>query len=105
MLICAVIHFSDDLVKVNAQVSNAQNGLAPFPVYSSQTHFLFRKWEMLAPSIAQIVFVVFHWTPVTSFNVWRHINTRKLRRRFLAPHAIYHTFPQDTAKSSQLPVH
>jgi hypothetical protein len=31
--------------------------------------FLVRKWEMLAPSIAQIVFVVFHWTPVTSFNV------------------------------------
>jgi hypothetical protein len=46
MLICAVIHFSDDLVKVNDQVSNPQNGLAPFPVYSSQrivgwnTHFL-----------------------------------------------------------------
>jgi hypothetical protein len=75
MLICAVIDFSDDLIKVNAQVSNAQNGLAPFPVYSSQsivgwtTHFLFRKWKMLAPSIAQIVFVMFHWTPVTSFNV------------------------------------
>jgi hypothetical protein len=75
MLSRAVIHFSDDLVKVNAQVSNAQNGLAPFPVYSSQsmvgwnTHFLVRKWEMLAPSIAQIVFVVFHWTPVTSFNL------------------------------------
>jgi hypothetical protein len=75
MLICAVIHVSDDLIKVNAHVSNAQNGLAQFPVYSLQsivgwnTHFLFRKWEMLAPSIAQIVFVVFHWTPVTSCNV------------------------------------
>jgi hypothetical protein len=111
MLICAVIHFSDDLIKANAQVSNAQNGLSQCPVYYSQiivgwnTHFLVRKWEMLAHSIAQIVFEVFHWTPVTSFNVRRHINTRKLRRRFLAPHAIYHTFPQDTAKSSQLPVH
>jgi hypothetical protein len=75
MFICAVIHFSDDLIKVNAKVSNAQNGLAQFPVYSSQsivgcnTHFLFRKWEMLAPSIAQIVFVVFHWSPVMSINV------------------------------------
>jgi hypothetical protein len=75
MLTCAVIHFSDDLIKVNAHVSNVQNGLAPFPVYSSQsivgwnTRFLFRKWEMLASSIAQIVFVVFHWTPVTSFNL------------------------------------
>jgi hypothetical protein len=75
MLICAVIHFSDDLIKVNAQISNAQNSVAQFPVYSLQsivgcnTHFLFRKWEMLASSIAQIVFVVFHWTPVTSFNV------------------------------------
>jgi hypothetical protein len=74
-LICAIIHLSDDLIKVKDQVNNAQNGLAPFPVYSSQsivgwnTHFLFRKWEMLAPSIAQIVFVVFHWTHVTSFNV------------------------------------
>jgi hypothetical protein len=110
MLICAVIHVSDDLIEVNAQVSNAKNGLAPFPVYSTQsivgwnTHFLFCKWEMLA-SIAQKVCVVFHWTHVTSFNMWRHINTRKLRRRFLAPHTIYHTFPQDTAKSSQLPVH
>jgi hypothetical protein len=33
MLICAVILFSDDLIKVNAQVSNAQDGLAPFPLY------------------------------------------------------------------------
>jgi hypothetical protein len=94
MLICAVNNVSDDLIKANAQVSNAQNGLAPFPVYSSQSivgwnaHFLVRKWEMLAPSIAQIVFVVFHWTPVTSFNVRRKTNTRKLRRRFLAPPAL-----------------
>jgi hypothetical protein len=51
------------------------------------------------------VFVVFYWTPVTSFNVGRHNNTRNLRRRFLAPHALYHTFPQDTAQSTQLPVH
>jgi hypothetical protein len=60
MLLCAVIHISDDLINVNAQViSDAQNGLAPFPVYSPlsivgwNTHFLFRKWEMLASSIAQ----------------------------------------------------
>jgi hypothetical protein len=51
---CTVIHCTVELIKVNAQVSNAQNGLAPFTVYSSQsivrwnTHFLFRKWEMLA---------------------------------------------------------
>jgi hypothetical protein len=63
------------MVKVNDQVSNPQNGLAQFSVYSSQsivgwnTHFLVRKWEMLAPSIAQLVFMVFHWTPVTSCSV------------------------------------
>jgi hypothetical protein len=68
--------------------------------------FLVSKWEMLAPSIVHIVFVVFHWTPVTSSNVCRQTNTRKLRRRFLAPQALYHTSPQDTAQSTQqLPVH
>jgi hypothetical protein len=51
----------------------SSRGIAPVPVYSSQsivgwtTHVLVRKWEMLAPSISQIVFVVFHSTPVTSF--------------------------------------
>jgi hypothetical protein len=37
MLICAVIHFSDDLVKVNDQVSNPRNSLAQFPVYARYT--------------------------------------------------------------------
>jgi hypothetical protein len=60
-----VVYFSDDLV--NDQVSNPRNGFAPFPVYSSQsivgwnTHFLFHKWEMVAPSNAKIVFVELHW--------------------------------------------
>jgi hypothetical protein len=66
---CAAIHFTYDLIKVNDQVSNPRNGLAQFPVYSSQsimgwnTYFLVRKWEMLAPSIAHMVFVEFLWTP------------------------------------------
>jgi hypothetical protein len=65
---CAVIHFSNDVTNVNDQESNPRDGLDSFPVYSSQsivgwnTHFLVCKWEMMAPSIAQMVFVEFYST-------------------------------------------
>jgi hypothetical protein len=84
---CAVMYFNDDLVIVIDPVSNHRNGQDLFPVYSSQsivgwnTNLFVRKWEMLAPSIAQIAFV-------------------ELRHRFLEQQALYHTIPQDSAKSS-----
>jgi hypothetical protein len=43
--------------------------------------FLVRKWEMLAPSIAQIGVRGVSLNAVTSFNVRRYDNTRKLRCR------------------------